>query len=106
MNQTEWDNQEEVFVSEYTPEEEKHQALTDAIMAEIVAEFEDVATEVLMILSDRLRKMALGEVDSEGLISIIDMVFNSPINCRHDPLNRFILDAIYSESLEIAKLDL
>ena len=102
MNQTEWDNQEEVF----TLEDERLLAIADAIMAKIVAEFEDDATEVLHILSDRLRKMALGEADSEGLISIIDTVFNSPINCRHDPLNRFILDAIYSESLEIAKLDL
>jgi hypothetical protein len=109
MSQHRHDSQEEVFSNEYTPKEEKHQALADKIMADIITGYKDDSTEVLMILSERLKKMALGEVDSintDVLHGILDLLFDAPFDTRHDPLNRFVTDAIYSEALALAELDL
>jgi hypothetical protein len=106
MNQHEYDNQEEVFEDEFTPQQEKHQALTDIVMSDIIAKFEDDATEVLDILAHAIKQMALGNIDGECLISVIDAAFNAPFSERHNPINRFIIDAIYTEALAIAELDL
>jgi hypothetical protein len=109
MSQRRYDKQEEVFSNEYTPKEEKHQALADKLMADIIASYKDDSTEVLMILSERLKKMALGEVDNintDVLHGILDLIFDAPFDTRHDPLNRFVTDAIYSEALALAELDL
>ena len=97
---------EDDFMSEYTPEQEKHQALTDIVMSDIIAKFEDVATEVLYILAHAIKQMALGNLDGECLISVIDSAINAPFNKRHDVQNRWIIDAIYTEALAIAEVDL
>ena len=99
MNQTEWDNQEE----EFTLEDERHEAIADAIMANIIANFQDDATEVMKILSDHIKKMAEGDQDGECLIAVIDGAICAPFNKRHDPCNRWIIDAIYSKSLDMAR---
>ena len=104
MCQQEWDNQ-----NEYTPEKEKHQALADAIMANIVNNYADDSTEVLAILSRTLLKMAAGELDSvttDSFHSILDIAINAPFDKRHEPFNRFVTDALYAEALEIASLNL
>ena len=106
MCQHEWDNQEEEFSDEYTPEQEKHQALADALMSDIITKFEDDATEVMFILAENIRQMALGNRDGEALISLIDAAIHAPFNKRHDVQNRWIIDAIYTEALAIAELDL
>lgn len=106
MNQHEYDNQEEEFSNEYTPEEEKHQALADVIMAKMVSDFQDDATEVMRILSKHIKKMADGDQDGECLITVIDGAINAPYSNRHDPANRWIIDALYAEALEIARLNL
>jgi len=106
MSQHEWDNQEEVFNNEYTDTEERHQAVADAIMANIVANFQDDATEVMRILADNIRQMSEGERDGECLIAVIDGAINAPFHKRHYPCTRWIIDAIYAESLAMAKLDL
>jgi hypothetical protein len=109
MCQHEWDNQEEEFSNEYTPEEEKHQALADVIMAKMVNDYEDDSAKVLTILSRALLKMASGELDSittDSFHSILDIAINAPLDKRHDPFNRFVTDALYSEAYEIAELNL
>ena len=106
MNQHDYDNAEEEFTSQYTPEEEKHQALADVIMAKIVSSFQDDATEVMRILADNIRQMAEGERDGECLIAVIDGAISAPFDKRHDPCNRFIIDAIYAKSLAMAGLNL
>lgn len=109
MNQQEYDNQEEEFSNEYTLEEEKHQALADAIMAKMVSNYENDSTQVLMILSKVLRRMAFGELDSittDSFHNILDIAINAPFDKRHEPFNRFITDALYAEALEIASLNL
>jgi len=104
MSQHEWDNQEEVFSNEYTEQQERHQAVADAIMTNIVSNFQDDSTEVMRILADNIRQMAEGERDSECLIAVIDGAICAPFNKRHDPCNRWIIDAIYAESLAMAEL--
>ena len=106
MCQHDYDNKEEEFMSEYTPEEEKHQALADVIMAKIFSDFQDDATEVMSILSKHIKKMADGDQDGECLIAVIDGAINAPYYNRHDPANRWIIDAIYLESLALAELNL
>lgn len=109
MYQHEWDNQEEDFTNEYTPEEEKHQALADAIMAKIVNNYQSNSMEVLTILSRCLLKMASGELDSittDSFHSILDIAINAPFDKRNEPFNRFVTDALYAEALEIAGLNL
>lgn len=106
MSQYEYDNQEERFSSDSSEREEKHQALTDVIMSDMLRSFQDDATEVLFTLAERIRQMALGNVDGEALVSVIDGAINAPFHDRHEPINRFIIDAIYAEALEIAELDL
>ena len=103
-----WDNQEEEFSNEYTDTEEKHQAIADIIMADIIAGFEESSVEVLMILSERLKKMAQGEFDGDAeiVVGLVNTALNAPYICRNEPLNRFIIDAIYSAALSIAELDL
>ena len=103
-----WDNQEEDFSNEYTDTEEKHQAIADIIMADIIAGFEESSVEVLMILSERLKKMAQGELDGDAeiVVGLVNTALNAPYICRNEPLNRFIIDAIYSAALSIAELDL
>jgi hypothetical protein len=109
MCQHEYDNQEEEFVSQYTQEEEKHQALADVIMANIINDFENDSTEVLDILANHLSKMSLGQVDScttESFCGLLVIAINAPFNERYDPFNRFVIDALYAEALEIAELGL
>ena len=103
-----WDNQEEEFSIEYTDTEEKHQAIADIIMADIIAGFEESSVEVLMILSERLKKMAQGELDGDAeiVVGLVNTALNAPYSNRHDPVNRWIIDAIYSEALALAELDL
>jgi hypothetical protein len=109
MNQQDYDNAEESFTSQYTEQEEKHQALADVIMAKIVNNYADDSTEVLTILSRCLLKMASGELDSittDSFHTILDIAINAPFDKRHEPFNRFITDALYAEALEIAGLNL
>ena len=109
MCQHDYDNQEEEFTNEYTPEEEKHQALADAIMSRIVNNYSDDSTEVLTILSRALLKLASGELDSittDNFHSILDTAINAPFDKRHEPFNRFVTDALYAEALAIAELNL
>jgi len=109
MCQYEWDNQEEEFTNEYTPEEENHLVLADAIMARIVNDYADDSTQVLVILARALIKMASGELDSSTTYSfhlILDIAINAPFDKRHEPFNRFVTDALYSEALAIAELNL
>jgi hypothetical protein len=109
MCQHEWDSQEEEFTNEYTPEEEKHQSLADVIMAKMVNDYADDSTEVLMILAQALCRMASGELDSittDNFHSILDIAIVTPFDKRHEPFNRFVTDALYSEALEIAGLRL
>ena len=103
-----WGNQEEEFSNEYTDTEEKHQAIADIIMADIIAGFEESSVEVLMILSERLKKMAQGELDGDAeiVVGLVNTALNAPYSNRHDPVNRWIIDAIYSEALALAELDL
>ena len=108
MCQHDYDNKEEVS-SEYTLEEEKHQALADVIMAKMVNNNENDSFEVLMILSKTLFQMAAGELDSittDSFHSILDVAINAPFDKRHEPFNRFVTDALYTEALEIASLNL
>jgi hypothetical protein len=107
MCQHEWDNQEEEFSNEYTPEEEKHQALADVIMAKIINDYADDSTEVLLILTQALCRMASGELDSittDSFHSILDIAINAPFDKRHEPFNRFVIDALYAKSLAMAEL--
>ena len=107
MCQHEWDNQEEEFSNEYTPEEEKHQALADVIMAKMVNKYADDSTQVLGILAQALCKIASGELDSittDNFHSILDIAINAPFDKRHEPFNRFVTDALYAEALAIARL--
>lgn len=107
MCQHDYDNQEKEFTSQYTPEEEKHQAFADAIMAKMVNDYADDSTQVLMILAKALCKMASGELDSittDSFHSILDTAINAPFDKRHEPFNRFVIDALYSEALGIARL--
>ena len=97
---------EEEFTNEYTAQEEKQQALADVIMAKIINDFQDDATEVMRILSKHIKKMADGDQDGECLITVIDGAINAPYSNRHDPANRWIIDVIYSESLALAELNL
>ena len=109
MNQQEYDNAEEEFASQYTPQEEKHQALADVIMAKIVTDYESDSTQVLMILAQALCKMVAGELDSittDSFHSILDIAINAPFDKRHEPFNRFVTDALYDEALTIASLNL
>jgi hypothetical protein len=109
MSQHDYDNAEEEFTSQYTPEEEKHQALADVIMAKMVNDYADDSTQVLMILAKALCKMAAGDLDSittDSFHSILDIAINAPFDKRHEPFNRFVTDAIYAEALEIAGLNL
>jgi hypothetical protein len=109
MCQHDYDNQEEEFTNEYTPEEEKHQAIADALMAKIISKYEDDSTEVLIILAQALYRMAKGNLDSattDNFHSILDIAINAPLDKRHEPFNRFVTDALYSEALAIAELNL
>ena len=109
MCQHEYDSEEEEFMSEYTPEEEKHQALADIIMAKMVNDYENDGTQVLMALSKALIRMAQGDLDgasTDSFYSILDIAINAPFDKRHEPFNRFVTDALYSEALEIASLNL
>ena len=109
MNQSGYDNQEEEFTSQYTPEEEKHMALADVIMAKIINEYENDGTQALMALSKALIRMAQGDLDgasTDSFYSILDIAINAPFDKRHEPFNRFVTDALYSEALEIASLNL
>jgi len=106
MSQHEWDNQEEEFTSQYTAEEEKHQALADIVMSDIITKFEDDATEVLDILAHAIKQMAEGNTDGECLIAVIDGAINAPFHKRNYPCTRWIIDAIYAESLAMAELGL
>ena len=107
MNQHDYDNAEESFSNEYTPAEEKHMALADGIMARMVNDYADDSTQVLAILARALIKMASGELDSittDNFHSILDIAINAPFDKRHEPFNRFVTDALYSEALAIAEL--
>ena len=109
MCQHDYDNKEEEFMSEYTPEEEKHQALADVIMAKMVNNYENDSFEDLMILSKTLFQMAAGELDSittDSFHSILDVAINAPFDKRHEPFNRFVTDALYTEALALAELNL
>ena len=106
MCQHELNNQEDEFISEYTPKQQKHQALADVIMANIVSNFQDDATEVMRILAGNIRQMEKGERDGECLIAVIDGAISAPFDKQHDPINRWIIDAIYAESLAMAELGL
>jgi len=109
MNQHDYDNQEEEFTSQYTSEEEKHQALADVIMAKMIAKYEDDSTQVLMAIAKALCKMAQGDLDSsttDSFHGILDIAINAPFDKRHEPFNRFVTDALYAEALEIAELNL
>ena len=109
MNQNGYDNQEEEFTSQYTPEEEKHQAIADVIMAKMVNDYENDGTQVLMALSKALIRMAQGDLDgasTDSFYRILDIAINAPFDKRHEPFNRFVTDALYAESLEIASLGL
>jgi hypothetical protein len=109
MCQHDYDNKEEEFTSQYTPEEEKHQALADAIMAKIVNDYENDSTQVLMAIAKTLCKMAQGDLDSittENFHSILDIAINAPFDKRHEPFNRFVTDVLYAEALAIAELGL
>lgn len=86
---------------EYDSQEEKHMALADVTMSKMVNDYENDSTQVLMILSKVLQKMALGELDSittDNFHSILDIAINAPFDKRHEPFNRFVTDALYAEA--------
>jgi hypothetical protein len=58
----------------------------------------------MRILADNIRQIAEGERDGECLIAIIDGAISAPFDKRHDPCNRWIIDAIYAECLAMAEL--
>ena len=94
---------------DFTAKEEKRQALADVIMAKIINDYESDSAQVLMILAQTLAKMAVGELDSittDSFHSILDIAINAPFDKRHEPFNRFVIDALYAEALEIARLNL
>ena len=94
---------------DFTAKEEKRQALADVIMAKIINDYESDSSQVLMILAQTLAKMVAGELDSittDSFHSILDVAINAPFDKRHEPFNRFVTDALYAESLEIARLNL
>ena len=97
---------EDEFMYEYTAKEEKHQALADVIMAKIINDFQADATEVMRILADNIRQMVEGERDGECLIAVINGAISAPFDKRHEPCNRWIIDAIYSKALSVAEVDL
>jgi len=84
--------------------EELHEAIGEAIMANIVANFQEDPKEILTILSNRLKEMAKGDLDVECMVAVIDGAICAPFNKRHDPCNRWIIDAIYAKSLAMAEL--
>jgi hypothetical protein len=109
MNQHEYDNIEEQYISQYTAQEEKHQALADVIMAKMNTKYEDDSTDVLMVLAKTLCKMAQGDLDgaaTDNFHSILDIAISAPYAERHTPFNRFVADAIYAEALALARLNL
>ena len=94
---------------DFMAKEEKLQALADVIMAKIINDYESDSAQVLMILAQTLAKMAVGELDSittDSFHSILDIAINAPFDKRHEPFNRFVIDALYAEALEIARLNL
>lgn len=108
MNQLQYDNQE----AEYTypsADEMRHQAFADAHMAAIIDRFDSDSSEVLMILSDALRQMAQGELDSRAanvFHSLLDNTMDMPFVKRHEPFNRFIIDTLYAKAVEMAAEEL
>ncbi len=107
MNQHDYDNREEAFTNQYTPEEEKQQALADVIMAKMINDFEDDSTEVLDLLAQHLTKMSLGQIDScttDSFCGLLGMALHAPFDKRFDTFNRFVIDALYAEAYEIAEL--
>lgn len=84
------------------------EALADAYMDALIGGYQEDSSEILKILSDRLLAMSLGELDSRAtdmFHGLLDVAIDQSFDTRHEPLNRFIIDSIYSKAKDLAKAD-
>ena len=108
MNQFQYDNQEAEHNC-LSPTEVKQQAIADEHMSAIVDRYTSDSSEVLMILSDKLRLMAHGELDSRAanmFHSLLDNTMDMPFVKRHEPFNRFVIDTLYAKAVYLAAEEL